>query len=41
MERGAMRDLEAIQQGLEGGRRGGLGKLKKTEREEKIFTEEV
>lgn len=33
--------MEAVQQGLEDGRRGGLGKLKKTEREEKMFTEEV
>ena len=36
-----MRNLEVVQQDLKDGRRSGLGKLKKTEREEKMFTEEV
>lgn len=34
-------NLKAVQQDLEGGRRGGSGKLKKTQRGEKMFTEEV
>lgn len=36
-----MRNLEGVQQDLEDGRKGGLRKLKKTKRGEKMFTEEV